>query len=178
MQTAVVVAVAAWNRWLLAFSVTVGLVLVGGAIARNYARRVPKPADRTNRSENRKGIRRRAGAMLAVGPLVGLAFAPVVGSMALVIALGATALALFGMLIERSPHVEGLALAGVAVVALVAVVAGAELGPTGVSGLGAVAAFALIVGVTKAADGFGNVDGLVAELGVATTLGLFAIAGF
>src|SRR3954468_13048649 len=101
MQTAVVVAVAAWNRWLLAFSIAIGLVLVGGAIARNYARQVPKPTERTKRSENRKGIRRRAGGMLAVGPLVGLAFAPTFGTMAVVIAFGATALALFGMLIER-----------------------------------------------------------------------------
>src|SRR5215207_3937618 len=178
MQPAVVAAVAAWDRWILAFSIAAGLVLIGGAFARRYARRGPKPAERTDRRDNRKGIRRRAGALLALGPLAGLALAPVVGSMALLVALGGTVLALFGMVIERSPHADVLALGGIAVAAGVAVAAGAELGPSGVSGLDAIAAFLLIVGVTKAFDGFGNVDGLVAEIATPTTLALFAIAGF
>jgi UDP-N-acetylmuramyl pentapeptide phosphotransferase/UDP-N-acetylglucosamine-1-phosphate transferase len=179
MQPAVIVAVAAWNRWLLAFSVTAIAVLAGGMLARTAARRSSKPADGTEpRNGGRAGIRRRAGGLLALGPLIGLALAPAFGTLTIVIALAGTALALFGMLIERSPHVEGLAMAAVAVAAVVVVAAGAELGPTGVDALEAIAGFALVFAVTKAVDGLGNVDGLAAETGAATAFALFAMAGF
>ncbi len=75
-------------------------------------------------------------------------------------------------------HADGLAVAGVVVAAAVAVAAGAEFGPTGVHALDVACAFVLVVGVTKAVDGIGNIDGLAAETGAAATLALFAIAGF
>src|SRR5215217_7392952 len=111
MQSAVIGGVAAWNRWLLTFSVTAVAILIAGTIARDYARRV---ADAKNRGKGQRGgVRRRAGGLLALGPLVGLAFAPSFGALALVIVLVGTALAVFGMVIERSAHADGLALAAV-----------------------------------------------------------------
>jgi UDP-N-acetylmuramyl pentapeptide phosphotransferase/UDP-N-acetylglucosamine-1-phosphate transferase len=181
MQPAVVLAVAAWNRWLLAFSVAAGAVLLGGMLARSAAQRVPKmraPADSDDSERRAAGIRRRGGGLLALGPLIGLALAPTTGRITVVLALGGAGIAVFGMIIERSSHADSLALIGVAVAAAVAVAAGAELGPTGVHALDVACAFALIVGVTKAVDGLGHVDGLAAEMGAAAMLPLFAIAGF
>src|SRR3954470_14853722 len=142
MIAAALLAVAAWNRWLLTFSVSAVLVLVLGAYARTLARRTPKPAERTSRREFRQGgVRRRAGGLIALGPLLGLAFAPALGKEAILVGLGTAVIAVFGMIIERSDHVSGLALIGVGVAALAAVLTGLELGPTGVPALDVIGAF-------------------------------------
>src|SRR5262249_12633864 len=155
-----------------------GLVLGVGAYARKLARRTPKPAERTSRREFRHGgIRRRAGGLVAVGPLVALVLAPTHSKELLLVGVGSVLLALDGMLIERADHAHGLALLGVMAGALAAVLFGLELGPTGVPALDVVGAFVFVVAVSKAVDGLGNVDGLVAETGGVTALALFAIAG-
>src|SRR3954453_21273322 len=179
MIAAALLAVAAWNRWLLTFSVSAVLVLVLGAYARTLARRTPKPAERTSRREFRQGgVRRRAGGLIALGPLLGLAVGPALGKEAILVGLGTAVIAVFGMIIERSDHVSGLALIGVGGAALAAVLTGLELGPTGVPALDVIGAFVFVFAVMKSIDGLGNVDGLVAEAGSAAALPLFAIAGF
>ena len=179
MLSAAVVAAAAWNRWLLTFTIAAVAVLVIGIGLRGLARRVPNPGERSDRKERRVGgVRRRAGGLLALGPLVGLVLAEHVSTLTAVVAIGAVLLALFGLLIERAPHGDLLALIGVVVAAAVAVGSGVELGPTGVDALDSIGAFLFIVAVVKSVDGFGNVDGLVAETGAVATAALFAIAGF
>ena len=179
MLSAVVLAVAAWDRWLLTFIITAVVVLVGGVTLRKLARRVPIPSERTDRKDRRRGgIRRRSGGLLALGPLIGLVVAEDFTRLTAVVAIGAVLLALYGLLIERSPHADMLAVVGVVVAAVVAVAAGAELGPTGVDALDTIGAFVFIVAIVKSVDGFGNVDGLVAETGAAASVALFAIAGF
>ena len=95
-----------------------------------------------------------------------------------VIAVGGAALAVFGMVIERSRSADALTLGGVAAAAAVAVGAGGEFGPTGVHTIDVLAAFALVIGVTKAVDELGGVDGAAVETGSAAALALFAIAAF
>ena len=66
------IAVSIENRWLIVFTVVAVVVLGGGAFAR-------RAAQRTTRTGGR-GLRRRAGAVIALGPLIGLAFAPSPGT--------------------------------------------------------------------------------------------------
>jgi UDP-N-acetylmuramyl pentapeptide phosphotransferase/UDP-N-acetylglucosamine-1-phosphate transferase len=167
----IVFAVSAANRWLAAFSVVTLVVLGAGGLARRAARRV---GDNTGG----RAIRRRAGALIAIGPLVGLALAPSPGMCVVVAALGAVVLAAIGLWIEQSPRADRLSMAVSVVAAAVATAAGAELGPTGVPVLDVVFGFLFVFVVTQAADGLGNVDGLAPGLGAASAAGLFALAGF
>jgi len=66
MLTAAAVAATAANRWLLAGIAAAIAVLGLAAYARNQSKENP----------HRRGTRRRAGAMIALGPVIGLVFAP------------------------------------------------------------------------------------------------------
>jgi UDP-N-acetylmuramyl pentapeptide phosphotransferase/UDP-N-acetylglucosamine-1-phosphate transferase len=167
MLTAVVAAFVAADRWLSAGILAAVAVLVLASFARSKSRQ-----------GRRRGTRRRAGALIALGPLLGLVFAPEVTTLTAVVALGAVALALAGAAIERSRNADRLTAEIVGVAALVAVIAGARLGPTGVGVFDVVGAFLLVVVVMKSVDGLGNADGLAPALAVAAGAGLFAIAAF
>src|SRR5262245_15913103 len=133
-------AVSTANRWLLA-GVAAGAIVLGLAA---YAR------GKSRRSSGRvRGTRRRAGALIALGPLVGLVFAPAVGDLTLLIALGAVVLAVVGAALERSPHAEQGSWCAIGAAAAVAVAAGARLGPTGVEVIDALGAFVFVVVVMK-----------------------------
>ena len=69
-------AVSTENRWLLAFSIVAAVVL--GAGTSRGAPRAGNPTGTPNGNGGTasRGIRRRAGVLLALGPLVGLALAP------------------------------------------------------------------------------------------------------
>jgi len=177
MIAAPVLAVDAANRWLLAFSIAALVVLGVGVIIRGEARR-SRLGERGTHVSRRKGYRRRAGAVLALGPLIGLACAPTFGDFAVVIALGGLALALVGIVTERSPHAQRLGLLATVVAAGVAVAAGATFGPTGVDGLDRISAFVLIAVVVQAIDGLGNFDGITPGIGAPAAMGLFALAAF
>src|SRR6266566_2371010 len=90
MPTVVVLAATTANRLLIVFSLTVALVLVAATAARRAARRAAGA-----------GIRRRAGALVALGPLLGLALAPSPATLTVVAAVGAVSLAGVGMALER-----------------------------------------------------------------------------
>jgi UDP-N-acetylmuramyl pentapeptide phosphotransferase/UDP-N-acetylglucosamine-1-phosphate transferase len=167
-----VVALTSENRWLLVFTVVAAIVLVGGAAARRAARR------NSTDSGNGRGVRRRAGALVALGPLIGLALAPSPGTLAVVAAVGGALLAVVGMAVERTKRADRSTMAATVAAAAVAVIAGARFGPTGVEALDVILAFVFLVAVTQAADGLGNVDGLAAGIGAASAGGLFALAGF
>jgi UDP-N-acetylmuramyl pentapeptide phosphotransferase/UDP-N-acetylglucosamine-1-phosphate transferase len=169
MLTAAAVAVSTANRWLLA--VTTGVVIVLGLAA--YARSKSRAE-----SGQHRGTRRRAGALIAIGPLIGLVFAPELGDLTLVVAGGAIVLALLGAGIERSPRVEQATWAAVVFAAVVAVAAGARLGPTGVGAFDVIGAFVFICVVMKSIDGLGNADGLASGVGVLAGSSLFGIAAF
>src|SRR5262245_6489827 len=132
-----ILAVAAENRWLLAFSLSALVVLAAGILTRRRARVAERKAPGSG------GVRRRAGAAIALGPLVGLACAPSFDDRALVIAVGAAVLAAFGMLVERSRDADRLTFGASVVAGVVAAVAGAQLGPSGVEVLDVVGAIAL-----------------------------------
>src|SRR5690349_4941524 len=114
-------AVSTADRWLTAgiLAALVVLTLAGRARAKS-------------RSSHARGTRRRAGAILAVGPLIGLLLAPELGDHALLVAGGAVVLALVGAASERSESAERDVLLIVLGAAAIAVAAGARLGPTGV----------------------------------------------
>ena len=169
-------AVSTENRWLLVFSIVAAVVLGAGTIARRAARR--QSDGNGNGGTASRGIRRRAGALLALGPLIGLALAPSPDTLTVVAAVGAAALAAVGVVVERAARADRLTMAATVIAAAVAVIAGARFGPTGVDALDVVFAFCFIVVVTEAADGFGNVDGLATGIGAASAAGLFALAGF
>ncbi|MFN8024865.1 MAG: DUF4012 domain-containing protein [Acidimicrobiia bacterium] len=179
MHTAVVIAASAANRWLIAFTVSVAVVLVLGVLARRAAQ---GRSSRSSSSEgSHSGIRRRAGAAVAVGPLVGLLVAPDllhVPKLVVVAALGAAALAAVGWFAERSEDADRITFVATVVAALVAVVAGARFGPTGVWLFDVLGAFALVLVVTQAADGLGNVDSLATSIGAGVAFGVFAPAAF
>ncbi len=78
------------------FIVVAAIVLVAGTVARRAARRT------TDGSGNGRGVRRRAGALLALGPLIGLALAPSADTLTVVAAVGGAALAVVGMTVERA----------------------------------------------------------------------------
>ena len=169
-------AVSTENRWLLVFSIVAAVVLGAGTLARRAARR--QSDGNGNGGTASRGIRRRAGVLLALGPLIGLALAPSPDTLTVVAAVGAAALAAVGVVVERAAHADRLTMAATVIAAAVAVIAGARFGPTGVDALDVVFAFCFIVVVTEAADGFGNVDGLATGIGAASAAGLFALAGF
>lgn len=170
------VASSAANRWLIIFSVVTLVVLVGGALARRAARTQRQAA--TADAPAHRGIRRRAGSLVVVGPLIGLVLAPFSSRLAIVAACGAGALAIVGTLVERSSRADSVTLLATVAAAVAAVIAGARFGPTGVDALDVVGAFVLVVVVTQAADGLGNLDGLAVGIGMTAAAGLFAIAAF
>src|SRR5262245_53329247 len=134
MLTAAAVAATAANRWLLA-GIASAIAVLGLAA---YARAKSKE------NSSRRGTRRRAGAMIALGPVIGLVVAPELSDLTVVVALGALLLAVVGVAIERSEHTDGLAATAAAVAALVAVLAGARLAPTGIEAFDVVGAFLFV----------------------------------
>jgi UDP-N-acetylmuramyl pentapeptide phosphotransferase/UDP-N-acetylglucosamine-1-phosphate transferase len=165
--------VAVTDRWLLTFTLAVLVVIPVGWMARRAARqRAHTPRDQV------RGVRRRVGAVLAVGPVVGFAVAAGAGAGTGAAALGAVGLALFGVAVERRRDADRLVAPAVLVAALGAVAAGVRFAPTGVAILDVVLAVGLVVAITVAFDGLGNTDGLVAGMGSVAGLGLVALAGF
>jgi len=166
---------AASDRWLVAFTLALFVVLVGGWVARRRAQRVARAKEGSARV---RGTRRRAGALLAVGPVAGLLAAPGAGSHVAVAALGAAALAGFGLVVERRRGVDRQVALAAFLAAVVAVVAGVRFAPTGVGVLDVVLGVAIVFGLTMAFDGLGNADSLVAGLAGVSALGLLALGGF
>jgi UDP-N-acetylmuramyl pentapeptide phosphotransferase/UDP-N-acetylglucosamine-1-phosphate transferase len=168
--------VAPGDRWLLAFVLATVVVLVGGAEVRRIARR--RGGRDRNQEPEVRGLRRRGGALLAAGPLVGLLVAPAAGDRAALAAIGALALGIFGAATERrrdfTRQVWWVALGA----AVVAAVAGVRFGPTGVDGLDALLGVAFVWLVVVAFDGLGNADGIVPTVGVFSGLGVLALAAF
>src|SRR5450759_3700004 len=138
------VAVAAADRWLLAFSLATLAVLAVGSFARRVAR---TGAARARRGEARStpGVRRRAGVVVA--------------------------LAVLGAWAERHRDPDRFAAVMIIVAAAIAVVGGVRFGPTGVGVLDALGALVVIALATAAVDGLGAADGLAPSLGAAGALG-------
>src|SRR5262249_43331548 len=156
------------DRWLVAFVAAIGIVLVGGWIARSHAR---ERAKHVSEGEARlRGLRRRAGALLAVGPAVGALLAPNFGVRAAAIAGGAVGLAVFGAVVERDREAGGAVALAAALAAGVAVAGGVRFEPTGVDVLDILLGFGFVFAVTLAFDGLGNADGLVPGLGAVSAL--------
>jgi UDP-N-acetylmuramyl pentapeptide phosphotransferase/UDP-N-acetylglucosamine-1-phosphate transferase len=171
------VAVVAENGWLVAFTAAGLVVLLGGTVARRIARRT------SNRRRGRSAgstlaLRRRAGCLVMLGPIIGLLAAGSADTETVVVVLAGAALAAFGIAVERWQAVDRLVVVAVLVAAVVAVIAGVDFGPTGVDALDTACAVAFIVVVTLAFDGFGNADGLVCGVGAAAAAALFALAAF
>src|SRR5215213_319347 len=133
MLAASVLAVEVANRWLLAFSVAALVVLLAAAVMRREARLTRLGERGTHAQPKRRTYRRRAGALLALGPVMGL-------------------------VVDQSKRAELLTLLATLVAAGTAVLAGASFGPTGVDALDQTLAFVLIVVVIRATDGMGNID--------------------
>ena len=169
-------AAVAADRWLLAFSAAVVLAISGGLLARRSAQRLRWQADRL--TDRRTGIRRRAGILIAFGPLAGFALASSHGKLALVAALGAASLAVVGWVVEGSARADRVTMGAIVGAAAVAVAVGVRFGPTGVGLFDVLGAFVVIVVVTQAANGLGNTDGLAGGLGMVLALGVFAPAAF
>jgi UDP-N-acetylmuramyl pentapeptide phosphotransferase/UDP-N-acetylglucosamine-1-phosphate transferase len=183
------------DRWLLAFAVSVFVVLVGGWLARDAARRAtrvstgPKASSGDLGASNDvsgdadapptvRGIRRRAGALLAVGPLAGFLVDPTARGHVVLAALGGAALATFGALYERRRDFDRTVALVAASAALVALVAGVRFSPTGVEVLDVALALGFVFVVTVAFDGLGNTDALVPGLGAVSAAGILALGAF
>jgi UDP-N-acetylmuramyl pentapeptide phosphotransferase/UDP-N-acetylglucosamine-1-phosphate transferase len=166
---------AADDRWLAAFTIAVVVVVIGGGLARRTARTHTRG---TRREDHVRGTRRRAGALLALGPVAGLVVAPGAGGHVAVAAVGAVALGVFGAVFERRRDLGRWVAVAVMVAALGAVLAGVRFAPTGVGILDVVLGFVVVVSVTVAFDGLGNSDALVPGLAALSAAGLLAIAGF
>ena len=165
------------NRWLLAFSAAVVLVVAGSMLVGRAARRaLDQQADRDTHSG--AGRRNWAGIAVALGPLSGFAFAPFQQKLGAVTALGAAALALVVWSFEGSELSERVTMIAPLIAAAVAVAFGVRFGPTGVEALDVLGAFFLIVVVTRSADGIATTDGVVGSLGAAAAFGLFGTAAF
>jgi len=158
------------DRWLAAFSISVLVVLAGASVFRHLARTHARDPD-----DQRRGTRRRAGVLLAVGPVVGFLVAPGAGAHVGIAALGAVGLGAFGVAFERRQHFGRWSALAVAVVALLAVVDGLRFAPTGVGVLDVALGFAFLFGVTVAMDGLGNSDALVPGLGLLGGVGLLLL---
>jgi hypothetical protein len=169
------VAIGAGDRWLLAFTLAaVGVVVIGGLIRSPLNRvRIRRVA-----SEPAPHALRRAGALIAAGPLLGFATSPTLGEHALLVAVGAVALAVAGSFVEHRVGAGRLVFALAAIAGLGAVVFGVRWGPTGVAALDMLGAAVIVVAVTMAADGLGPSGGTAASLGGATAVGIAALAGF
>ena len=79
-------ALAVGDRWLIAFSLATAAVLVAGVAVRHVARDARARA--RARGEETRGLRRNAGVLLALGPLVGFVVAPTLDEGALVVVVG------------------------------------------------------------------------------------------
>jgi UDP-N-acetylmuramyl pentapeptide phosphotransferase/UDP-N-acetylglucosamine-1-phosphate transferase len=169
--------VAPGDRWLLAFTIATVLVLVGGIVLRREARRRGSRGDADRRHEVR-GLRRRAGALLGLGALVGWLVAPGAGHGAFVAAAGAVALAIVGAVAERWKDFSRQIYVVVLVAAVVAVIGGTRFAPTGVGPLDVIGGVAFVFAVVVAFDGLGNADGLVPGLGLVSATGVLALAAF
>lgn len=163
------------DRWLLAFAVAALVVLAGGWVARNAAR---KGANAPDSDAQVRGLRRRAGALLAAGPVAGFLVAPTAGNHVAIAAAGALALAIFGAVFERRRDFGRWVALAAAGAALFAVGGGVRLEPTGVGFLDVVFGFGLVLGITLAVDGLGNADSLVPGLGTLSAFALLALGGF
>src|SRR6478609_11960144 len=117
-------AVSTENRWLLVFSIVAAVVLGAGMLARRAARRQSGGNGNGNGATATRGIRRRAGVLVALGPLIGLALAPSPDTLTVVAAVGAAALAVVGVAVERVARADRLTMAATVVAAAVAVIAG------------------------------------------------------
>jgi UDP-N-acetylmuramyl pentapeptide phosphotransferase/UDP-N-acetylglucosamine-1-phosphate transferase len=168
-------ALAASDRWLIAFAGAVGLVLVGAGLLRRAARAA---RDRAANGGPTARIRRRAGALIVAGPLLGLALAPEPDAVVVIAAVGAAALAGVGLLADRRPGADRLVPLAVGIGGAAAVVAGLRFVPTGVSAVGVAGAVALVALVTLAFDGLGDTDGLAVGVALALSAGVFALAAF
>src|SRR5829696_1843313 len=178
MLAASVLAVEVANRWLLAFSIAALVVLLAAAIMRREARLTRLGERGTHARPKRRTYRRRAGVLLALGPVIGLAAAPFASALTITIAVGAAILAAVGLVVDQSKRAELLKLLATLVAAGAAVLAGASFGPTGVDALDRILAFVLIVVVIRATDGMGNIDGLSPGIGAVAAGALFALAAF
>jgi UDP-N-acetylmuramyl pentapeptide phosphotransferase/UDP-N-acetylglucosamine-1-phosphate transferase len=172
-----ILGVATANRWLLTFILAILAVLVAGSVTRRVARVVTR-RDRRRRRNRTRGVRRRAGVALALGPVIGFVISPTLGEDALLVAAGAVAFALFGVWVDRREDADRLTAGAITVGAAIAVLAGVRLSPTGVGLLDALGALAFIALVTAALNGLGQADGLAPGIGAAGALGVFALAGF
>jgi UDP-N-acetylmuramyl pentapeptide phosphotransferase/UDP-N-acetylglucosamine-1-phosphate transferase len=171
-----VAALAVGDRWLLTFIVTVVAVLFAGGQIRRVAR-VARARSRAAAHAPRH-LRRRAGALIALGPVVGLAISPTLHEHALVAAVGGAALAIVGWRVDRTQGADRVIVGAVLATAAIAAASGVALGPTGVDAFDVVGGFAVITLVTLASDGLGDADGLAAGVGLTGGLGLLALAGF
>ena len=166
-----VFAAATANRWLLAFIVGAVVVLATGYVVR-------RRTGVSTAATGPRSVRRRAGALLSLGGLVGLAFAPSAGDLTLVVALGAPVVAGMALLVDAAALPSRATLALVAVAAAGAVAAGAELGPTGVAAIDLVGGGIFVVAVATAMDRVGRTEGALPVLGTVAAAGVVAVAGF
>lgn len=172
-----ILALTAGDEWLLAFAISTLAVLAGCAVTRRRAH-VARGKARRGLAPARRGMRHRAGALMALGPVLGFLSSPSLGEHALIVALGAVVLAAFGAAIERRDDADRLVLLGVAVVSIAAVAAGVRLEPTGVGFFDILGGIAVIAVVTAVVDGLGNANGLVPGIGGGAALGVFGLAAF
>ncbi len=176
MPSGSLLAIAASDRWLLAFALAALAVLVGGTLLRRAAKHARARA--RARGEETRGLRRSAGVLLVAGPLVGFLTSPTFGEHALIAVVGAVALAVIGVAADRRPDADRLIFWSILVVATLAVVAGVRVGPTGVDVLDLALAVGVVALATAAANGFGNTEGLASTFGAEGALGVLALAGF
>jgi hypothetical protein len=192
-----VLALTATDHWVIAFSIATLIVLVGDAVARTIAppRRVGEPAaestpgespgePRSRRASRRRAHRRLARASALTGLFVGVAFIGALAvsqaerATAIVLAVGAAALAVTGALAVHVQRRDLLLAGAVGVAAVVTVGAGVTFGPTGVGVLDAILAASIIFGSALAYDGIASRGGLLWGIGVLVGGGVFALAGF
>ncbi len=172
-----VLALSTGNRVLLSASLAALATVAGGSYLRHLARaaRARREQDPTATS---RGLRRRAGALVSLGPVLGFALVSSDTTESIAVLVAVVGLAAFGLWAEDRPE-SGAVTPGVILgAAVVAVAAGVRFGPTGVPVLDAVLAVAFVAGVTGAADGLGNIDGLVTGLGLASAVAIAGLAGF
>jgi Protein of unknown function (DUF4012) len=168
MFTTPLFAVAAANRWLIAFSVVAVLVFAADALGRRRAPKAAAPEDAAGASRRARRAPAFAigSAAVVVAPLLGLAAAGSATDVVVTMAIGAAGVALVEVLRRLIGWTPLVTVAAATVGGIVAVVAGARLGPTGVGVIDVVGAVAVIVAVTFAVGGLGGGVGTLVALGV------------